>query len=299
MFVTGCEKEVEHYVTKSHILRSFKLNCTQLFFALSSIYLVSSAILEQFETVDQAVDFIASAPCLEDIQFWSVSSSVGYSESSNYSSQAIGPPLRQISFDSDPLLDNIMDWFCRCHPTPSVHTLEIIHISTGDNIYNFIRYLGSDLENLAIPAYDWMEEVWSKCISDRYFISLITLSDAPPIDLSQNISLRNIFFTLKFWQLPSPSSFDWIISIVSSIAHPSLETVTITMSVIYIIWRTGALEQLSASLSALDALFMKQPLSTNSTKLCFRIDNNHEVVRAAVEDGLPKLDGKKRLVFDV
>jgi hypothetical protein len=64
------------------------------------------------------------------------------------------------------------------------------------------------------------------------------------------------------------------------------------------ITRTGALEQLSASLSALDAFFMKQPLSTNSTKLCFRIDKNHEAVRDAVKDGLPRLDGKKRLVFD-
>jgi hypothetical protein len=173
MFVTGCKKQVDHYVTKPHILRSFILYRTQLFFALSSIYFVSSAILEQFETVDQAVDFIASASCLEDIQFWSVSSSVGYSESSKYSSQAIAPPLKQITFDSEPLLDNIMDWFCRSQPTPSVHTLKIVRPSTGDNFYNFIRHLGSALENLTIPAYDWREGVWSKCISDRYFISLI------------------------------------------------------------------------------------------------------------------------------
>jgi hypothetical protein len=61
---------------------------------------------------------------------------------------------------------------------------------------------------------------------------------------------------------------------------------------------TGALEQLSTSLSAFDSLFMNQPL--NSTKLSFRIpDNNHrEVVRAALKSGLPKLDGKKRLVID-
>jgi hypothetical protein len=100
--------------------------------------------------------------------------------------------------------------------------------------------------------------------------------------------------------LPIPSSFDGIISIVSSITHSSLETVTITMFADYIIGKTGALEQLSASLSTLDSLFMKQPLSTNSTRLCFRIDGyDHEAVRDAVKDGLPKLDGKKRLVFDV
>jgi hypothetical protein len=141
-------------------------------------------ILEQFETVDQAIDFIASAPCLEDIQFWDVVSSVGYSESSRYSSQAIAPPLRQIKFDPVPLLDNIMDWFCRCHPTPSVHTLEIDGLeidglATDDNICNFIRHLGSALENLTISTFDRVEGVWSKCISDHYFIKLIIFFSCP------------------------------------------------------------------------------------------------------------------------
>jgi hypothetical protein len=93
-----------------------------------------------------------------------------------------------------------------------------------------------------------------------------------------------------------PSFFDWIISVVSSIAHPSLEIVTISFPVDSITERTGALEQFSPSLSALDSLFMKQPLS--STQLCFLIDGpEEEVVRAAFKDGLPKLDGKKRLEF--
>jgi hypothetical protein len=158
----------------------------QLFFALSSIHFVSSAILEQFETVDQALDFIASAPCLEVIKFWDV----GSSENSNYSSQAIAPPLRQITFEPGPLLDNIMDWFCRCHPTPSVHTLKIL-FRLSDNICNCIRHLGSALENLTIPIFDQMEAVWSKCISGRYFIiTLITFISCPK---QKNRSIQEYF----------------------------------------------------------------------------------------------------------
>jgi hypothetical protein len=138
-----------------------------LFFALFSIHFVSSAILEQFETIDQALDFIASAPCLEGNQICDVGSSAGYSKSSNYSSQAIALPLRQITFVSDPL-PRIIDWFCRCHPTPSVHTVQIHGLGMGDNIYNFIRHLGSALENLTIGGGR------SKCISDRYFTTLTT-----------------------------------------------------------------------------------------------------------------------------
>jgi hypothetical protein len=178
-------KEVEHNVSKSHILNFSLLYRTQLFFALFSIHFVSSAILEQFETVDQAIDFIASAPCLEDIQLRNVDSSVGYRESFNYSSQAIAPPLRQITIKVDsnlnPLLDIIIVWFCRCHPTPSVHTLEINHLATDDNLCNFIRNLGSALENLTICGPDYMGLLGgqSKCISDRYFISLITFISWP------------------------------------------------------------------------------------------------------------------------
>jgi hypothetical protein len=186
MVVTRCEKQVDHYVTKPHIFRSLNLYRTQLFFALSSIHFVSSAILEQFETVDQALDFIASAPCLEVIQYWDVRCS----ESSNYSSQAIVPPLRQIRFKPDLLLDIIMDWFCRCHPTPSVHTLEIDQLPTGDNIYNFIRYLGSALENLTIPTFDRMGGAWtpwSKCISGRYIIITIITFISWPKQKNQSI----------------------------------------------------------------------------------------------------------------
>jgi hypothetical protein len=111
---------------------------------------------------------------------------------------------------------------------------------------------------------------------------------------------------LTFRDLPRPSSFDEIISILSGVTHLTLETVTITIFVDYIMEKTGALEQLSASLSALDSLFMNGPLSNNLTKLCFEflielVEGNglEEEVRSAVKDGLPKLDGKKRLKFGV
>jgi hypothetical protein len=101
---------------------------------------------------------------------------------------------------------------------------------------------------------------------------------------------------MTFWDISGLGSFVWIISIVSSIAHRSLETVTITMSADDIMEKTGALEHLSASLTALDSLFMNEPLFNNSTKLWFLIDGvNKVVVRATVKDGLPRLDGKKRL----
>jgi hypothetical protein len=153
--------------------------------------------LEQFENVGQAVDFIASAPFLEDILIWTVCSSVGCSESSNYSSQAIAPPLRLIRFEPDPLVDNIMDWFCRHHLTPSVHTLDIYRLALNDSICNFIRHLGSALENLTIwgPTtsrdFDQIGAVRSKFISDPYFIdaSLITFisRSIPEYFSSQNL----------------------------------------------------------------------------------------------------------------
>ena len=139
-------------------------------FRFTSIYFVSSAILEQFETVDQAVDFTASASCLEDIKF----RSVGCSESCNYSSHAIALPLRQIRFEVNPLVDDIMDWFCRRHPTPSVHTL-VITIGNTFDVCNFIRHLGSALENLSISCCDTdicvhIDHIelgggWSKCLT--------------------------------------------------------------------------------------------------------------------------------------
>ena len=52
------------------------------------------------------------------------------------------------------------------------------------------------------------------------------------IDLSQNTFLRNISFLLRAnLDLPRPRPYGhgWIISILSSIAHPSLETVTISI----------------------------------------------------------------------
>ena len=151
------------------------------FFCSTSIHFVSSAILEQFETVNQAINFIAASPCLEDITLESV-----HCESCNYSSQAIPPTLKRIKFERLTPLDIIMDWIHRCHPTPSVHTLEILRLCEDDDIpivCKFIRHLGSALENLTIGCLysDWTEEIQSKCISDPYFIdaSLITLIRCP------------------------------------------------------------------------------------------------------------------------
>jgi hypothetical protein len=99
---------------------------------------------------------------------------------------------------------------------------------------------------------------------------------------------------MGFPESPRPRSFGWIISIVSSITHPSLETVTITIFDVQ--------EEIDAhELSTLYSLFMTQPLSNNSTKLRFFIRGGvrEEGVCAALRDGLPKLDGKKRLEFDV
>jgi hypothetical protein len=192
--------------------------------------------LEQFETVDQAVDFIASAPCLEDIDLWRM----GCSKSCNYSSKAVAPPLREIRLLSrSPLVDNLMDWFCRCRPTPSVHTLDIDRLASADNIptvCNLIRHLGSSLEHLMISCTDSDHGgVQSKCISDSDFInaSLIILSAAlsKQIDLSQNTSLRTITFNKirLYANVTGPRSCGWITSIVSGLAHPSLEFVTIAI----------------------------------------------------------------------
>ena len=134
----------------------------------TSIHFVSSAVLEQFETVDQAVDFIASAPRLEDIVF----ESIVCSESCHYSSQAIAPPLRQIRCDADPLVvDTIMDWFCRCHTKSVVKTMDIYGFQRNFNVSTvckFIRHQGSALMDLMISCSNF--KVLSKCISDPYSI---------------------------------------------------------------------------------------------------------------------------------
>jgi hypothetical protein len=96
-------------------------------------------------------------------------------------------------------------------------------------------------------------------------------------------------------------SFNWIIPIVSSIAHPSLETVAITIFLDHVQKRDHVQEEIDAlELSTLDSLFMKPPLSNNSTKLYFFIRgiDDREAVRAALKDGLPKLDGMKRIRID-
>ena len=123
------------------------------FFTLpQTIYII---LLEQFETVDDAVTLIASAPCLENLIFWSVQCDDDGSNTWNYSSsQAIPPPLGRIQIDMNPLTDVILNWVCHCYPTPIVHTLVIdefteLYIPT---MCNFIRYLGSTLENLTISC---------------------------------------------------------------------------------------------------------------------------------------------------
>ena len=144
--------------------------------SLDSFWLICGYwILGQFESVDRAVDFVASAPCLEDIGL----SNVRCSKSCDYSSRAFAPPLRRIRFEPGPLVDNLMDWFCRSRPTPNVHTLDINRLALDDNIptvCNLIRHLGSALEHLMISCTDSHGEVRSKYISDSFFInaSLIT-----------------------------------------------------------------------------------------------------------------------------
>ena len=115
------------------------------------------------------------------------------------------------------------------------------------------------------------------------------------IDLSQNTSLRDITFQEILISLDQfrlrPYSCDWIVSIVSSIAHPSLETVTIPICYQYI----EDIDKLE--LSTLDTLFSNQPLSKTSTKLrvCTTDGVDREEFRTMVKDRLPRLDGRKQL----
>ena len=117
------------------------------------------------------------------------------------------------------------------------------------------------------------------------------------IDLSQNISLRDITFheILLYVDLLRPYSCDWIVSIVSSIAHPSLETVTIP------IYYDDIDEIDKLELSTLDTLFSNQPLSKTSTKLrvCTTDGVDREEFRTVLKDRLPNLDGREQLVFDL
>ena len=109
------------------------------------------------------------------------------------------------------------------------------------------------------------------------------------IDLSKNISLRNIYFSQHRHMPPC----GWIISILSSVSHPSLESVTISVD-------HDSVEEIEAlQLSTLDRLFSNQPLSNDSTKLLIKGfgSMDREVLQAAYKDRLPKLDGKKRLKF--
>jgi hypothetical protein len=83
-----------------------------------------------------------------------------------------------------------------------------------------------------------------------------------------------------------------MISIISRIPHDcSLERVTITIFL-------QNTEQINAiELSALDTLFLSQPLSRNSTKLCISIcgDVDMDAARLLFKDTLPGLVEKGRL----
>ena len=133
--------------------------------------------------------------------------------------------------------------------------------------------------------------------------SLLSVALSQQLDLSQNISLRNIClddiieFRLDSLVLPPgrPPSCDWIISIISRIAHHSLESVTLNIFPSY-------KEELNIlGLSTLDTLFLRKPLSENLTKLCFCIygAEDRNTIRAMLKDQLPGLDGQGRLEFDV
>ena len=61
-----------------------------------------------------------------------------------------------------------------------------------------------------------------------------------------------------------PRLCGWIIPIVATIAHPSLETVTLSVHI------ADVKDIDTLELSALETLFLNQPLSNNSTKLRFR-----------------------------
>ena len=82
----------------------------------------------------------------------------------------------------------------------------------------------------------------------------------------------------------------WIVSIVSSIAHP-LEAVTITM------YFDHMAELDAFGFSALDTLFLSKALSNNSTKLRICTSDRVDIdeFRAVLIDSLPKLHGRKQL----
>ena len=152
-----CEKVCDQYGTKYYnfIFMLFYRKAPSPFLSSCPRFIYFDLIcfiLEQFETVDEAITLIASAPCLENLIFWSVL--CDDDSICNYTSQANAPPLRRIQIDMNPLTAAIIKWFCRCYPTPSVHTL-VIDEFTGlyiPTMCNFIRHLGSSLENLTISC---------------------------------------------------------------------------------------------------------------------------------------------------
>ena len=99
---------------------------------------------------------------------------------------------------------------------------------------------------------------------------------------------------LLYMDEPRPLPCEWIASIVSSIPHPSLKTVTMTIYV-------DNIEHIVAfELSALDTLFSNRPLSNYSTKLRLRPTEivDREEIRTVIEAMLPQLAGGKQLELD-
>ena len=133
--------------------------------------------------------------------------------------------------------------------------------------------------------------VFCICFVDSSLITLLTVSLSKQLDLFQNISLRNISFDSVILHADSPRSWAWMISIISRIPHHSLERVTM------IIFLRNTKQINALELSALDTLFMSQPLSHNSTKLCISIcgDVDMDAARTLIKDTLPELVREGRL----
>ena len=183
-----------------------RFNTRNCFRALPRFIFVSSAIFENsLNPLIKQFILLRSPLCLESI----ILKSIGCSPCSircNCSSQEIAPllNLKRIKCHPDPLVVSIMDWFCRYHPTPSVHTLDIIDITSGDNIptvCKFIQHLGSVLESLTISCYDHrgqIGKVQNKCISDPHFID-------PSLKTFVSCSER------RSWSIPSYFSSQYLL----------------------------------------------------------------------------------------
>jgi hypothetical protein len=153
----------------------------------------------------------------------------------------------------------IINWFCRCYSTPSVHTLVIDEMTVfyRPTMCNFIRHLGSALENLTISCSFFLNQNVSVfCtffVDSSLIITLLTVALSKQLDLSQNISLRNISFDSVILYADSlrTRSWTWMMSIIFSY-HSSFIRACKTIT------RQNRSMHLSSPLSA--HLFLSQPL---------------------------------------